>query len=94
MDNFLKMDVFFVVTTVVVLIIGGLVAYICYRVGRILRHIEHVSEQVALEADAIRGDLADLRGDLRKGKSKLQSFLTLFGKVHKRSRKERPSTEA
>lgn len=88
MNDFLKMDIFFVVTTIVVIAIGGLVGYVLWRIARILKHIEHISEQVALEAEAVRGDLAEVRAGIKKGKGKLQSFLELFGKIHRRSSKK------
>ncbi len=88
MDEFLKMDIFFVVTTVVVLALGGLVAYVLWRVSRILKHIEHISEQVALETDNIRGDLAQVRAEIKDGKGKVKSLLKFFGTIGKRSSKK------
>ncbi|MDB5244588.1 MAG: hypothetical protein JWN18_458 [Parcubacteria group bacterium] len=87
MTDFLKMDVFFVVTTIAVVVVAALMSYLLWRVSRILEHIEHISEQVALEADAIRDDLALVRADIRRGKGKLQSFVELFGKIYKRPKK-------
>jgi len=81
MNEFLKMDIFFFVTTVVVILLGVLSAYILWRIGRVLKHIEHISEQVALESDSIRGDLAELRKDVREGKGRVKSFFKFFKKL-------------
>ncbi len=88
MNEFLKMDIFFFVTTVVVVALGGLVAYVLWRVSRILKHIEHISQQVALETETIRGDLAEVRAEIKQGKGKLKSLLNFFGIIHKRHAKK------
>jgi hypothetical protein len=75
MNDFLKMDIFFFVTTVVVIIGGVLSAYILWRIGRVLKNLEHISEQAALESDMIRADLAEFRSDVKRGRGKVRSFL-------------------
>ena len=87
MTEFLKMDIFFFVTTIVVIVIGILSAYILWRIGRVLKHVEHISEQAALESDVIRQDIAQLRGDFREGKGRIKSLFSFFNKVGKRSPK-------
>jgi hypothetical protein len=86
MDSFLKMDIFFVVTTIAVAVLGVLVAYVLVRVYRILGHLEHISEQAALESDRIREDIADLRADLHDGEHKIGSLLSFIGKLGKKKR--------
>jgi hypothetical protein len=82
MNEFLKMDIFFFVATLGVIVLTFLAAYVLWRFARILRHIEHISEQVAMESDLVRQDLAEMRGDIRAGKSRLKS---LFGFLKKRT---------
>jgi len=84
MNEFLKMDIFFFVTTVVVIVIGIFSAYILWRIGRVLKYVEHISEQASLESDVIRQDLAQLRGDFREGKGKIKSLFSFFSKIGKR----------
>lgn len=88
MNEFLKMDIFFFVTTTVVVALGALIAYVLWRVARVLKHIEHISEQVALETETIRGDLAEVRAEIREGKGKLKSLLNFFGTIRKRHTKK------
>ena len=82
------MDIFFFVTTIVVIAIGVLSAYILWRIGRVLKYVEHISEQASLESDIIRQDIAQLRGDFREGKGKIKSLLSFFTKAGKWPPKE------
>lgn len=66
MDEFLKMDIFFVVATVAVVVVAGLLSYAIYRVIRILRYVEQLSETVSGEATLIRADIDDVRANIRK----------------------------
>ena len=91
MDSFLKMDVFFVVTTIVVIILGVLVALILWLLFRIMGHVEHLSEQVDEEAEFIRTDIADMRREVRSGMR--WSAVAAFGKkLYKRFGSEKRST--
>lgn len=85
MNEFLKMDIFFFVTTVAVILLAGCATLVTWRITRILQHIEHISEQISRESDSIRADLAEVRADIRKGKGKLQSLFNFFGTRVKRS---------
>ncbi len=61
MDDFAKMDIFFMVTTVAVVLLALLVGYAIYRLIRILRYLESISKNMSEEAALIRGDIATLR---------------------------------
>ena len=61
MSDFLKMDVFFVVATLAVLVVGVLSTIVLIRVWRILGNFERVSENVADETDSLRADIEELR---------------------------------
>jgi membrane protein implicated in regulation of membrane protease activity len=75
------MDIFFFVTTVVVIVLGIFSAYVLWRFQRVLKNIEHISEQVALESDTIREDLAEVRKDIRRGKGRFRSLFRFLGKL-------------
>ncbi len=88
MNEFLKMDIFFVIATAAVAVGTCAVALVTWRFLRILKHIEHVSEQVALESDDIRADLALVRADISRGKGRLKSLFSFFGtRVRKASKR-------
>lgn len=82
------MDIFFFVTTVVVIVIGVLVAFVLWRVERILKSVEHISKQAAMESDLVRQDIAEMRNDIRQGKGRLKSLFSFLGKVTERRTKK------
>jgi hypothetical protein len=84
MNDFLKMDIFFAVSTLAVIVVALGVGYLVWRAHRILLHIEHVSEQVSRESDLVRADIAELRTDIKKGKGKLKSLTSFIGKFNSR----------
>lgn len=88
MDDLLKMDIFFFTTTVAVVLITLLGTVVLWRIARVLKNVEHISEQVALESDAVRLDLAEMRSEIRRGKGKLKSLFGFFGKTVKRASKD------
>jgi hypothetical protein len=88
MNEFLKMDIFFFVTTVVVLALGILIAIILWRVQRMLKNVEYISKQVAIESDNVRQDLAEMRSEIEQGKGRLKSLFGFFKKTSKRASKE------
>lgn len=89
MSEFLKMDIFFVVATGAVVVLAGFTAFVLWRLGRVLKNVEHVSEQVAKESDTIREDLAEMRSDIRQGKGRLKSLFGFVGKSAKRATKKK-----
>jgi len=88
MDAFLKMDIFFFVTTLAVVALAALAALTLIRLNRILKNVEHISEQVAAESDAVRLDLAEMRGDIRRGKGKIKSLLGFIDRTAKRANED------
>ncbi len=87
MDDVMKMYLLLFATTTVVVVLGASMVFVFWRIARILKHFEHVSEQIALESDTIRLDLALLRSDIRRGKGRLKSLFDFFGKTKKRTSK-------
>ena len=82
------MSVFFFVTTVAVVLLTGTILWILWCIARILRSVEHISEQVSLESDAVRADLREMRSDIKKGKGRLKSLFDFFGTRVKRASKK------
>ena len=88
MDEFLKMDLFFVVTTVAVVVLALFTAFVLWRLERVLRNIEYISKQVAMESDIVRQDIAEMRSDIRSGRSRVKSLFGLLGRFQKRAAKK------
>lgn len=86
MDDFLKMDVFFVVTTAVVLGGGVLVAVALFYVIKILRNVDNVARNVSEESDNVRSDLSVLRTKIREEGVKVKHFADFVGGISSRRR--------
>lgn len=94
MNEFLKMDVFFVVTTIAVAVLGVMLGVICFYVIRILRDVEHVSERVAEESDQLSKDIADLRTNVRSEGMKFKHVAEFFGTIGKRHTRSRATRKS
>lgn len=89
MDEFLKMDIFFVVTTVCVVVMTVLLAFVLIRVLRILKNIESISLMVEEEGEKFREDIAQVRAKVKEEGlrvSHMFDFLKI-GKRRPRSKK-------
>ena len=88
MNEFLKMDLFFFITTLAVVLLAAFGAIVLWRLSRVLKNIEYISEQVARETDAVRQDFAEVRADIRRGKGRMKSVLDFLRKREKRVPKD------
>lgn len=92
MDEFLKMDIFFMVTTIVVLAGGMLCVVALFYIVRILKSVDNIAENVSEESDSMRGDIAVLRQKIREEGMKIKHFTDFFSgmasrrKLHKKSK--------
>ncbi len=75
MDSFLKMDIFFVVATVVTLVIGVLIAFVVWKLLRILEHVERIAAIAGKEAEHLSQDAAYLRGRMIGALDTVFSFI-------------------
>jgi hypothetical protein len=91
MDEFLKMDIFFVVATISVVALSFFAAFVLWRLERVLKNVEHISGQIALESDSFRKDLADMRDEIRRGKGRLKSLFAFLGSFVKKPAKKSKS---
>jgi len=75
MNEFLKMDIFFVVTTIAIVIVAGLLSIAIWKLLRILDHVERIAKVAGKEAENIREDAAYVRGRLLGVLDALFSFV-------------------
>ncbi len=66
MNDFVKMDVFFVVATLAVVVVACMLGVVLFYIIRILRNVDHVSQIVSDEGDMVRGDLAQMREAIKR----------------------------
>lgn len=83
MDDFLKMDVFFTVTTAAVIVLAVLVGVLIVRLIRILKQVEHLVETAQEEAAQVREDLAALRVKAKREGLKLRHIVNFFSSLRK-----------
>lgn len=84
MDEFVKMDLFFFITTICVLLITFSMILIMYKLWRILGHVERIAAAAGAEAENLREDVAYVRGRL------MGVLDTVFGFIPRsRSRKSK-----
>ena len=88
MDEFLKMDIFFFVTTIAVIVLAFFTAFVLWRLERVLKNIEYISGQVAEESADVRQDIAEMRRDIARGKGRIKSLFSFFDKFTKRTSKK------
>lgn len=65
MNDFIQMDIFFLVTTVAVIFVGVMITTALFYVIRILRSVERITQNVSEESDLIREDISHLRARVR-----------------------------
>ncbi len=90
MDDFLKMDIFFGVTTVAVVVVSVLLALVLIRLLKILKTVDDVSEIVHEEAEEIRDDIREVRAQVKTEVVRATNVigaLTGFVKPKRRSKK-------
>ena len=92
MTEFVKMDVFFFVTTVVVIALAIVALFIGLKLLRILAHVERIIELAAKETELIKEDIDDFRADVRRrgfGVLSLARFISnMSSNFTRRSRKK------
>ncbi len=88
MNEFLKMDIFFVVTTVAVVVLTILIVFGLVRVLRILKNIEDISLMVEEEGQKLREDIAEVRRSVREEGIRAKHLLEFLGMGTRRRRKK------
>ncbi len=83
MSEILKANIFFFVTTVVVVVLGVFLAFALYYVILILRNVRKISDQALVGSTALSEDLAELRQKLKAKGARLSTFFD-FAKKWKR----------
>ncbi len=66
MSDFAKMDIFFVVATLAVVAFITMLAFVLFRVWRILGHVEDISREISQESTLVRADIAGLRSQVKE----------------------------
>lgn len=94
MNDFLKMDIFFVVTTLAVVVTTILLVAVLIRVLRILKNVEDISVIVEEEGQKLRDDIAQVRSRVKEEGLRVSHMLDFLGakKPKRRAKKSEPTT--
>lgn len=83
MDDFLKMDVFFAVTTAAVLALSVLIGFVLVRVMHILKSLERILDIAEKETERVRDDLEGLRAKARREGLKFRHIVGFLSDLEK-----------
>ncbi len=100
MEEFMKADIFFFITSIAVVLVTVGIAVALYYIVRILRNIQDVTERVDEGSKMLAEDLSALRGTIKREGfvwgnlfAFLQKYSGLFGKKPRRSPKRETDGE-
>lgn len=85
MSEIAKADIFFVVTTIAVVVISIVFIIALVYLIKILRDFKQVSGKVKEESERISKDLSDLHTAVREQGARVAQTLTSFGRKKKRT---------
>jgi len=96
-EGLLKSDIFFVITSVAIVIVALFVVAILVYLVLIMRDIKNISGRISEESKFFFEDLAILRANVKKDGKKVKHFLDFFANIYKRNtrsgvRKKRASS--
>lgn len=81
MDDFAQMDIFFVVTTAAVVVTAIALGTVLFYVARVMRNVDRITKNVGEEAELVRGDIAELRKNIREEGMKWKHMTTFLSRV-------------
>ena len=83
--DFLKLDIFFFVTTVAVLFLTLLIGVLLFYVIRIARNVDRIMDKVREETDIITDEIGELRHNIRKEGVKLKHITKFVSNLKKKT---------
>ena len=82
MNDFMKQDIFFFVTTIAVVLLTLLLAILMIYIIKITRDVKYILQKAKTEADLISQDLSDLRRNMSTG-FKIKYLFNFFNNLRK-----------
>ena len=89
MNDFLKQDIFFFVTTIAVVILTILLAILIAYLIKISNDVRYITTKAKSQADLISEDISNLRTDVKEHGAKLKYFASFFSNLMKKSNKKK-----
>ena len=78
MNSFIQMNIFFFVTTIVVILLGILSTLILFKVFQILKYVEMITRDVSEESALLRRDIQEARLSIQMEGFKFKQLLSIF----------------
>jgi len=86
MNEFLKMDIFFVITSVIAIIVAVLAIILLVYMIKFVRNLKYISDKARVEADNLSEDIQTLREKVRDEGFKFKHALSFFSSFIKRKK--------
>jgi len=86
MTEFIKADVFFFVTTVAIVLLAVLFAVFMFYLIGIMRNVRDISALAKDERKNIKGDIAELRTNIKREGLRFKHLADFIKKPHKRKK--------
>ncbi len=86
MSTLIHADIFFFVTTIIVVLVGIALTIALIYLAKVFSDIREITKQVKEETILFRGDIAGLRADVKREGFRLERLMTFFKTLIKRSR--------
>jgi 5-bromo-4-chloroindolyl phosphate hydrolysis protein len=88
MTDFLKQDVFFFLTSILVVVITIVMVIAGYYIVKITKAINYISQKAKNESDLIAEDLSDLRENVKEQGLKVKHLASFFSSIYNRNNKK------
>ena len=88
MNDFLKQDIFFFITTIAVIIVTVLMAILIIYIIKISKNVKYISEKAKTEADLIAEDISNLRTNVKEHGMKAKHLFDFFSSMAKKAKKK------
>lgn len=79
MQNLVQADIFFFITSIVVVILGTATIIASVYIMRILHSVRYIVNKIKEESDHVSDDIAELRGRVKEGGVKFSSIIRTLG---------------
>lgn len=89
MNEFYKQDIFFVITTVAVVILTILLSIFAYYAIKVIKDIKFISEKAKRESELLSQDIAELKDNIRASGAKLKPALSFLFNLYRKTNPKR-----
>lgn len=86
MATLIHADIFFFVTTIVVVIVGIALTIALIYLAKVLSDVKDITKQVKEETILFRQDIGELRGDIKKEGFRVERFMMFVRNLFKKSK--------